>query len=60
MAGFFSAAAQAFSAAVRHLAAKALSSFSQTRAHWAAVAARFSVAAVDGAQRKRGCASSSG
>ena len=30
------------------------------RAHCAAVAARFSVAAVVGGQRKRGCASSSG
>ena len=56
-AGFACAAAQAFSAAARHLAENALSSFSQMRAHWAAVAATFSVAAVDGGHRYRGCGS---
>ena len=48
MFGLALAASHAVSAAARHSAAKSSSKGSNTRAHWAAVAARFSVAAVDG------------
>ena len=42
----------------RHRSANAASYGANSRAHWAAVAARFSVAAVDGGCSSRGCGSS--